>query len=100
MGLHGKLYEPDLGYSAREARKILRDHGIACSGICGMFSPENELASTPPTVRQRAIDYIKRNVEFGPRWERTISSSSRAQSAARSGSTTANSKDRWRPFSG
>ncbi len=65
MELHGNLYGPDLGYSAREARKILGDHGIACSGICGMFSAENELASNRPVVRQRAIDYIKRNVEFG-----------------------------------
>lgn len=65
MELHGNLYGPDLGYKARETRKILADHGIACSGICGMFSPENELASNRPAVRQRAIDYIRRNVEFG-----------------------------------
>jgi len=65
MELHGNLYGPDLGYQAKEAKKILGDHGISCSGICGMFSAENELASNKPAVRQRAIDYIKRNVEFG-----------------------------------
>jgi sugar phosphate isomerase/epimerase len=65
MELHGNLYGPDLGYKAGETRKILGDHGVACSGICGMFSAENELASNRPTVRQRAIDYIRRNVEFG-----------------------------------
>ncbi|HEY0865887.1 MAG TPA: sugar phosphate isomerase/epimerase family protein [Fimbriimonas sp.] len=63
--LHGNLYGPDLGYEAAETRKILADSGLACSGICGMFSAENDLASNQPAVRQRAIDYIRRNVEFG-----------------------------------
>ena len=65
MELHGNLYGPDLGYTAKQTKKILSDHGVSCSGICGMFSAENELASNRPAVRQRAIDYIKRNVEFG-----------------------------------
>jgi sugar phosphate isomerase/epimerase len=65
MELHGNHYGPDLGYNASKTKEILGDYGIACSGICGMFSPENELASNRPAVRQRAIDYIKRNVEFG-----------------------------------
>ena len=34
------------------------------SGICGIYSTDNEFASTSPSVRQRAIDYTKRNVEL------------------------------------
>jgi sugar phosphate isomerase/epimerase len=62
--LHGNLYGPDLGYKPRVIKKLLSDYGIEASGICGMFSKEAELASTSPIVRQRAIDYIKRQVEF------------------------------------
>ncbi len=63
--LHGNLYGPDLGYKPAETRRILSDHGVACSGICGMFSAECELASNSPRVRQNAIDYIRRNLDFG-----------------------------------
>lgn len=62
--LHGNRYGPDLGYDAKEVNRILADHQLICSGICGMFGPENELASNRPIVRQNAIDYIKRNLEL------------------------------------
>ena len=62
--LHGNLYGPDLGYKPWTVNKLLNDYGVQVSGVCGMFSRENELASASPAVRQRAIDYIKRNVEF------------------------------------
>lgn len=63
--LHGNCYGPDLGYDHIAVRKLLDDHGMAVSGICGMFSPDNELASNRPIVRQRAIDYIRRNLDLG-----------------------------------
>ncbi len=63
--LHGNRYGADLGYSQKEANDILGSHGIEVSGICGMFSAENDLSSNSPVVRQRALDYIKRNVELG-----------------------------------
>ncbi len=63
--LHGNLYGPDLGYKAAEVRRILEAHHMACGGICGMFSPECDMASNSPRIRQNAIDYIRRNVEFG-----------------------------------
>ncbi|MCL5986344.1 MAG: sugar phosphate isomerase/epimerase [Actinobacteria bacterium] len=62
--LHGNLYGSDLGYNSKEVKSLLNDFGMEVSGVCGMFSSDCELASSIPSVRQRAIDYIKRNVEF------------------------------------
>jgi D-psicose/D-tagatose/L-ribulose 3-epimerase len=63
--LHGNRYSPQLGYNASEVQKILAEHGVRCSGICGMFSKENKLASNSGPVRQHALDYIQRNLELG-----------------------------------
>lgn len=63
--LHGNRYGADLGYKAENVNKILADYGMKCSGICGMFSGECELASNSGQVRQNAIDYLKRNIELG-----------------------------------
>lgn len=63
--LHGNRYGESLGYKADEIRRVLDDHGIKVGGICGMFSAENDLSANSGVVRQRAIDYIKRNVNLG-----------------------------------
>jgi len=63
--LHGNRYSQDLGYKSAEAEKILSDNGIRVSGICGMFSPDNDLSSNRGIIRQNAIDYIRRNVSLG-----------------------------------
>ena len=63
--LHGNRYGEDLGYNINEVKKILSDYDIEVSGICGMFSQDNDLSSNRPIIRQNAIDYIKRNVELG-----------------------------------
>ena len=62
--LHGNHYGPDLGYRPTETLKILGDAGIKVGGTCGMFSAENDLSSNSGAARQRAIDYIKRTVDF------------------------------------
>jgi sugar phosphate isomerase/epimerase len=62
--LHGNHYGPDLGYQVDETLKVLRDHGLAVSGVCGMFSADNDMASNRPLVRQAAIDYIRRELAF------------------------------------
>ena len=62
--LHGNHYGPDLGYKLKETRKLLMDAGIKVSGVCGMFSKDNDLASVSAFQRQVAIDYIRREVEF------------------------------------
>jgi D-psicose/D-tagatose/L-ribulose 3-epimerase len=34
------------------------------SGVCGMFSPDNDMSSNRPQVRQAAIDYLRRTLPF------------------------------------
>jgi D-psicose/D-tagatose/L-ribulose 3-epimerase len=63
--LHGNHYGPDLGYKTQETMKILADHGLKVAGVCGMFSRDNDLSSSRPAQRQNAIDYIKRELDFG-----------------------------------
>jgi sugar phosphate isomerase/epimerase len=63
--LHGNHYGPDLGYNASDVLETLNKYDIKVSGICGIFSPENDLSSNIPQKRQAAIDYIRREVEFG-----------------------------------
>jgi len=63
--LHGNHYGPDLGYRPKETLQVLSAHGLKVSGICGMFSPDNDPASNRPIQRQAAIDYIRRELEFG-----------------------------------
>jgi sugar phosphate isomerase/epimerase len=62
--LHGNHYGADLGYRPAETRQTLADHGITCAGICGMFSRENDLSSSSGIARQRAVDYLKRTLDF------------------------------------
>jgi sugar phosphate isomerase/epimerase len=62
--LHGNRYGPDLGYKPKELKKLISDFGIEVSGVCGMVWKESELASISPIVRQRCIDYFKRNIEL------------------------------------
>ncbi len=63
--LHGNHYTPDLGYKPGEVRRLLEETGVKAAGICGMFSVENDLSSTSAVSRQRAIDYIRRELDFG-----------------------------------
>lgn len=62
--LHGNHYGRDLGYKPKETLKILGDNGIKVSGICGMFSPDNDFSSNRAIQRQAAIDYIRRELDF------------------------------------
>lgn len=62
--LHGNHYGKDLGYKVDETLKILNDYNLKVSGVCGMFSNDNDLSSNRAIKRQAAIDYIKREVEF------------------------------------
>jgi len=62
--LHGNHYGPDLGYQVDETLKILGDAGIKVSGVCGMFSADNDLSSNRAIHRQAALDYLKREIPF------------------------------------
>jgi D-psicose/D-tagatose/L-ribulose 3-epimerase len=62
--LHGNHYGPDLGYQVDETLRILAEHGLQVSGVCGMFSADNDLASNRAMCRQAAIDYLRREIPF------------------------------------
>ncbi len=62
--LHGNRTGPDLGYDPRRVRALIEEHGVRVSGICGIFSEDNDLSSNRGSVRQRAVDYIRRNLEL------------------------------------
>ncbi len=62
--LHGNHYGDDLGYKVDETLAVLGDHGITVAGVCGMYSPDSELASNRAVHRQAAIDYLKREIPF------------------------------------
>ena len=62
--LHGNHYGPDLGYEVKETLAILGDHGLKVSGVCGMFSADNDLASNRAVCRQAAVDYLRREIPF------------------------------------
>ena len=62
--LHGNHYGPDLGYKVDETLRTLGDHGLRVSGVCGMFSADNDLSSNRAVCRQAAIDYLRREIPF------------------------------------
>ncbi len=62
--LHGNHYGPDLGYRVDETLETLADQGLKVSGVCGMFSADNDLACNRAACRQAAIDYLDREVPF------------------------------------
>ncbi len=62
--LHGNHYGTDLGYKVDETLEILADHGLRVSGVCGMFSADNDLSSNRAICRQAAIDYLRREIPF------------------------------------
>ncbi len=63
--LHGNLYGKDLGYKPDETRRVLNEHGLDVSGLCGMVYPYSEFASNNHFVRQTCIDYFRRLIDFG-----------------------------------
>ncbi|WP_371069062.1 sugar phosphate isomerase/epimerase family protein [Sediminibacillus sp. JSM 1682029] len=62
--LHGNHYGADFGYKTDETLDILHHYDMKVSGVCGMFSAENDLSSNVPMKRQAAIEYIKRELDF------------------------------------
>lgn len=62
--LAGNHLGANLGYKVPETLRILDAYGLKVSGICGLFSRENDLSSNVASQRQAGIDYLKREVEF------------------------------------
>ena len=62
--MKGDHFTAESGLEAELVREVLADRGMRVSGTCGMFSAENDLSSNSAYVRQRAIDYVRREVDF------------------------------------
>ena len=62
--LHGNRYGNDIGYETKMVKRILDDHDVKVSGICGIVTPDCELSSNKPYITQRAIDYFRRNIDL------------------------------------
>lgn len=62
--LKGDHWTADSGLGLGETRTALAATGIKVSGACGMFSPDNDLSSPSAWSRQRAIDYIRRELDI------------------------------------
>lgn len=62
--LKGDHWTADSGLGLGEVRAALAASGLHVSGACGMYSPDNDLSSPSAWSRQRAIDYIRRELDF------------------------------------
>lgn len=62
--LHGNHYGADLGYSVSEVNSLLDKYEMKVSGICGMYSVDNDFSANRPVKRQAALDYTKREIAF------------------------------------
>jgi D-psicose/D-tagatose/L-ribulose 3-epimerase len=62
--LHGNHYGPDLGYEVVATAGALKAAGVQVSGVCGMFSADNDMSSNRALHRQAALDYLKREIVF------------------------------------
>lgn len=62
--LHGNRYGSDLGYQSKDVLDTLGQYNIKVAGVCGMFGPQNDLASNSGIARQNALDYIRRQLDL------------------------------------
>lgn len=49
---------------AKLTKNILNENGMACSSICGIYTEERNLSSDSNVIRQKAIDYVKANIDL------------------------------------
>ncbi|MCK5153013.1 MAG: sugar phosphate isomerase/epimerase [Spirochaetales bacterium] len=62
--LRGDHHTRSSGLSIEYVKKLISTYEMRISGTCGLFGSENDLSSNNSYIRQRGIDYIKREVEF------------------------------------
>ncbi|MDI7247010.1 MAG: sugar phosphate isomerase/epimerase family protein [Bacillota bacterium] len=51
-------------YSVRETARLLADHGLEVSSVCGIYTKERDLTNPEPRAHQAAVDYVKSCIEF------------------------------------
>jgi len=47
-----------------ETLRLLDEYGLECTSICGTYPRDRDLASPNEAKRRRAVEYVKRNVDF------------------------------------
>ncbi|MGB9821282.1 MAG: sugar phosphate isomerase/epimerase family protein [Pseudothermotoga sp.] len=62
--LKGDSYTDEVCSNASRMREVLKEFDMKVSGICGLYSQHNDLSSSNPYIRQNAIDYVKRQIDF------------------------------------
>lgn len=62
--LKGDHHTEYFGKSSEYVKNLISSFDMKVSGACGLFSSENDLSSSSYYVRQRGIDYIKRELDF------------------------------------
>jgi len=62
--LSGNHHTEESGPPAREVRALLQKNGLKVSGVCGLYSRETDLAADDPFRGQKALDYIRRELDF------------------------------------
>jgi len=55
--------EPDY-YDVKEVNQLCKDNGIVISSICSVYNAERDLAHPDPAMREKALDYVKKVVDF------------------------------------
>ncbi len=62
--LSGDHHARESGADPKTVRKLLTEYDLSVSGVCGLYFPEVDLASENPFVGQRALDYVRREIEY------------------------------------
>ena len=62
--LKGDHFTADSGLGVDHIKEVLEQHGVSVSGACGMYTGDNDLSSNNAYVRQRALDYIRAEIEI------------------------------------
>ncbi|MEX2444665.1 MAG: sugar phosphate isomerase/epimerase family protein [Alkalispirochaeta sp.] len=62
--LAGNHHTRESGTDIAEAKRLLRDHDLKVSGVCGLYSPDVDLSSDNAFRGQHALDYVRREIEF------------------------------------
>ncbi|HEY8541544.1 MAG TPA: sugar phosphate isomerase/epimerase family protein [Pseudothermotoga sp.] len=62
--LKGDSYSDEISPKVDRVRETLKAVDVKVSGVCGLYSQNNDLSSSNPYIRQNAIDYVKRQINF------------------------------------
>jgi D-psicose/D-tagatose/L-ribulose 3-epimerase len=45
--------------NVEEVNRLLREYGLSCTSICGIYTKERDLSSPDPVIRRNAVQYVK-----------------------------------------